>query len=137
MARYSEVARCLVCHTIQATDPPESQRTAGYGITPSISASSPDTATDAVVWALIKTDGGAPKGTGNGALYAYDALTMASLYNSGQCVMGGKKVDQIAQATKFSVPTVANGYVYLGTQGGSDGGAGTFYIFGTTRRTCS
>jgi hypothetical protein len=62
------------------------------------------------------------------------------------------RVDQLNPATKFSVPTVANGYIYLGTMGRpqpqdpnfpNDGPAspynsGSFYIFGpiSPARTC-
>lgn len=97
---------------------------------------------EAVVWALEKTDGGcsenAPPCTPktNGILYAFDALSMTQLYSSSACQTG---VDQINQATKFSVPTVANGYVYVGTQSNNTNspGMGTFYVFGPlTRSNC-
>jgi hypothetical protein len=59
---------------------------------------------------------------------------MAELYvNTGpgsQCSL----VDNIGPVTKFSVPTVANGYVYLGTQSLQNDDEGTFYIFGLNRQ---
>jgi hypothetical protein len=64
---------------------------------------------------------------------------MRELYNSNRCTVNKIPVDQIAPATKFSVPTVANGYVYVGTQGlqnGINNGSGNFYIFGPLSRTC-
>ena len=118
-----------------------------YGITPTISAASPQ-AGDAILWALEKTDGGCSIADGtcgspgkllpvNGILYAFDALTLAPLYNSGTC----QTRDKINQATKFSVPTVANGYVYVGTQSPyvvnqGNAGNGTLYIFGPTSKIC-
>lgn len=133
----------LVCTSVQATDPPVGARSDGYGATPSISASSPDAATDAVVWAIIKTDFNMAEGTKPGLLYAYDALTMAKLYASSDCNIGGILVDSITSATKFSVPTIANGFVYVGAQGGLDSNGknnnkGMFFIFGSQnpRRTC-
>ena len=43
----------------------------------------------------------------------------------------------IYQDTKFSVPTVANGYVYVGTQSNNtkSPGMGTLYIFGPLTRS--
>jgi hypothetical protein len=108
-----------------------------YGVTPSVSANGP--ARDAVVWAIKKPDGHVAQGTAPGILYAFDAVTMRELYNSNQCTVNKVPVEQIAPATKFSVPTVANGYVYVGTQGlqnGENNGSGNFYIFGTLSRTC-
>lgn len=85
----------------------------------------------------------------NGTLYAFDAVNMTKLYSSNDCT---SNLDQINPATKFSVPTVANGNVYVATQGplcydsnGPDDGANTtqacynkrtFYIFGTPTRSC-
>jgi hypothetical protein len=69
-------------------------------------------------------------------LYAFDAISMRELYDSNMCPS-----DSISPATKFSVPTVANKYVYLGTEqtiNNTSTGAGMFYIFGTlSRTTCS
>jgi hypothetical protein len=107
------------------------------GVTPAVSASSA-TAEDGILWA-IWGDAGYENLSGSkpGVLYAYDAMTMKLLYDSNQCSTG---VDQIDVATKFSVPTIANGYVYVGTMGpvGGIGGSynnGSFYIFTTLSRT--
>jgi hypothetical protein len=108
-----------------------------YGVTPSLSANGH--AKDALVWAIKKPDGRIAQGTAPGILYAFDALTMKALYSSNLCTMNSVPVDQIAPATKFSVPTVANGFVYVGAQGlqnGVNNGSGTFYIFGALSRTC-
>ena len=41
------------------------------------------------------------------------------------------------QSTFFVVPTVANGYVYVGAQS-ANSGQGTFYIFGEiSNKTCT
>jgi hypothetical protein len=112
-----------------------------YGITPTISAASPQ-AGDAILWALEKTDGGCSEQNEgpscptkpNGILYAFDAASLVQLYSSTTCQTG---VDMINQATKFSVPTVANGYVYVGTQSknAKSPGMGTLYIFGPLSRS--
>jgi hypothetical protein len=140
------------------------------GATPAISASG-NSATDAVVWA-IWADGSdipaAAKFTDTkgqvfpqaqpGRLYAFDAdnandPNMGKLYSSRDCLASnGSQLDHMNPATKFSVPTVANGYVYVGTQGPlcsdsnfpTDGStscfnSGTFYVFGAINpaRTCN
>lgn len=101
-----------------------------YGVTPSISAAS-STATDAVVW-TVWGDGSTLGSSKVAVLYAFDASDttgngyMQELYQStGSDAM-------TTDATKFSVPTVANGCVYIGTQGpsGGNGQSGMFYIFG-------
>jgi hypothetical protein len=73
------------------------------------------------------------EGINNGVLWAFNAATMKHLYSSNQCAG-----DNIHSALKFTVPTVANGYVYVGAQSDNvnNMGMGTFYIFGPTGRTC-
>jgi hypothetical protein len=111
-----------------------------YGVTPAVTSDSgTQVAPDGIVWA-IWGDGSIVPLSGSskpGVLYAYDALTMAQLYASNQCSTGA---DAITTATKFSVPTIANGYVYLGTLGPLGGVSGNynngmFYIFGSLSRT--
>lgn len=142
-----------------------------YGVTPVVTASS-TSASDAVMWAIWGDGGVIPSQVqfGNnssppytyhksrpGVLYAFDAASttdanMPKLYSSADCLVNGAPIDQLDPATKFSVPTVANGYVYLGTMGPpqpfdnqfpGDGPAsyynvGAFYIFGpiSPARTC-
>jgi hypothetical protein len=105
-----------------------------FGTTPSITANGQ--APDAVVWAINKPDRANPEGTQPGVLYAFDAVTMHELYGSDLC-----SGDSITPATKFSVATVANGYVYVGTQEThgqplTNTGLGKLYIFGPLSRTC-
>jgi hypothetical protein len=104
-----------------------------YGATPSISANGPN-ASDAIVWAINKPDGYTMLGNTQGVLYAIDAVSMTQLYSSANTCLS----DAINPATKYSVPTVANGYAFLGTQSDNVGtvGKGTFYIFGPNRPAC-
>jgi hypothetical protein len=98
-----------------------SQSSTSYGFpgaTPSISASG---TTNGVVWALDNTLYCTPQspGCGPAVLHAYNAMSLAKdLWNSSM-----KPADVAGNAVKFTVPTVANGRVYIGTRGNNTGGA--------------
>jgi PKD repeat protein len=77
------------------------------GATPSISANGTN---DGIAWA-IQSD--AYLSSGPSILHAYNAAHVSQeLYNSTQA--GGR--DILAGAVKFTVPTIANGKVYVGTE---------------------
>jgi hypothetical protein len=103
------------------------------GATPSISASSPTT--NGIVWAIETgshgTDGqpAAPPAppfppAGPAVLHAFDATDISKeLWNSSD-VAG----DAAGNAVKFTVPTIANGKVYVPTRGNDDTlGGGTIF----------
>ncbi len=83
---------------------PTSQSSASFvRATPAISANG---ATNGILWATHW-----PGDTSPGILHAYDAANLATeLYNTSQAASR----DTLDVAVKFSVPTVANGKVYLG-----------------------
>jgi hypothetical protein len=85
------------------------------GATPSIS-SNGTTAGSAIVWAIDSSQYGSPgPGPGPAVLHAYDATNISNeLWNSAQAA---DHRDQPGNAVKFSVPTIANGKVYIGTSG--------------------
>jgi hypothetical protein len=83
------------------------------GATPSVSSSG---ATNGIVWAL-NTHAYCTQqaqSCGSAVLYGFDASNLASpLWNSG---------NSAGNAVKFTVPTIANGKVYVGTRGNNQGG---------------
>ena len=102
----------------------------GYGGTPSISAAGTGqtAASNPIVWVL---DNGA-NGTNSGGPYgpailkAYDATNLSSrLYSSANAA-----ADTGGYAVKFTVPTVANGKVYVGGGGATIGASGQLTVYG-------
>jgi len=94
---------------------PSSQSSTTYlfpGPTPSVSSQG---TSNGVVWAAEVGAYGVPAPTqGPAILHAYDATNLGTeLWNSTQAPSNR---DQAGNAVKFSVPTVANGQVYLGTR---------------------
>ena len=99
----------------------QSAGTFGFpGATPSVSARG---TTNGIVWAIDNGQYCTQQSPGCGAavLHAFDATQLSSeLWNSTQAAG-----DSAGNAVKFTVPTVANGKVYIGTRGNDTGNGGT------------
>jgi len=98
---------------------PTSQTSTGFGFpgaTPSISSSG---TSDGIVWAIDSSAYCTPQSgsCGPAILHAYSATTLANeLWNSSQ-----GSGNAAGNAVKFTVPTVVNGKVYIGTRGNHTG----------------
>lgn len=82
-----------------------------HGATPSLSANG---TSNGIVWEIDNSsyNGSDPSASGVAVLHAYDATNVGiELYNSTQA---GSR-DQAGQALKFTVPTIANGRVFVST----------------------
>jgi hypothetical protein len=107
-----------------------SQSSTSYGFpgaTPSLSSNG---FTNGIVWALDNSQYCTPQspGCGSTVLHAYDASNLAiELWNSSQAA--GNR-DQAGHAVKFTVPTVANGKVYVGTRGNDSTVLGELEVYG-------
>lgn len=94
----------------------------GYpGTTPAVSSSGN---TNAIVWVLDNRRYCTPgsQGCGPTVLRAYDAMTLRQIWSSP---LTGPNA--AGNAVKFTVPTIANGKVYVGTRGNNTGG-----VYGST-----
>jgi hypothetical protein len=90
------------------------------GATPSVSATG---TSNGIVWALDNTSYCTPQSPGCGptVLHAYNATSLTTdLWNSST-----SPADTAGYAVKFTVPTVANGKVYVGTRGNNIGNVDT------------
>ncbi len=76
------------------------------------------------------------EGANGGTLLAFDALTMKQAYSNHTCT----NRDRLSPTVKFSVPTVANGNVYMGAYAVDGNGNsipnGMFYILGLNAGSC-
>jgi concanavalin A-like lectin/glucanase superfamily protein/galactose oxidase-like protein/Big-like domain-containing protein/IPT/TIG domain-containing protein len=112
------------------TTTPSSQSAINFGfpgVTPSVSSSG---AANGIVWAIDssangKSDTNPTRVAGPAVLHAYDATNLAiELWNSTQGAG-----NTAGNAVKFTVPTVANGRVFIGTRG-NDSTQGSGTVFG-------
>ena len=99
----------------------QSSGTFGFpGATPSVSALG---TSNGIIWAMNNNAYCTQQSSSCGptVLHAYDAMNLATeLWNSSQTAG-----DKAGNAVKFTVPTVANGKVYVGTRGNDTGNGGT------------
>ncbi len=95
-----------ISNALLATTPTaQSANTFGYpGTAPSISASG---TSNGIVWVV--------ENSSPAVLHAFNATTLAELYNSNQASAGR---DQFGSGNKFITPMVANGKVFVGTPSG-------------------
>ncbi len=107
---YADVGGTLkafpITNAMLATTP-QYQSTATFtypGATPSVSANG---TTNGIVWAVANNS--------NAVLYAFNAATLAELYDSTQAA-GGR--DNFGGGNKFVTPTIVNGKVFVGTPSG-------------------
>jgi hypothetical protein len=117
----ADVLKAFTLSNGQLSTTPFAQTSQNFGFpgaTPSISANGTQ---NGIAWVadVHKNGTGGHPNSGPAVLHAYDATTLQELYNSSQ--LG--TVDQLGNAVKFVVPTIANGKVYIGTQTG-------LYVFG-------
>ncbi len=89
------------------------------GASPSVSGSS--ASANGIVWAIdtgkYGTSDSGSAAAGPAVLHAYNATNLGTeLWNSSQ----NASRDQAGNAVKFTVPTIANGKVYIGTRGSDD-----------------
>jgi hypothetical protein len=83
----------------------QSTNSFGYpGATPAVSANG---TSSGIVWAV--------ENSSPAVLHAYNASTLAELYNSNQA---GNGRDQFGNGNKFITPVIVNGKVFVGTPGG-------------------
>jgi hypothetical protein len=142
LRKYAIGAACHpapVCQTASAN----STNNFTYGAVPTIS-SNGDTTGTAIVWA-INGNGWPSANSGvkpeEAVLFAYDAEhvalpdTLPELWNSKQCPTR----DAPGNATKFTVPTVANGRVFIGTMDPTDAKntRGELDVYGPTTKVCN
>jgi hypothetical protein len=117
----------LISYALQTSSTPsrfvlQAQSPAVFGFpgpSPAISATG---TSNGVVWALDNSQycTNQSKGCGPAVLHAYDATSLAELWNSSMAAAGA---DAGGNAVKFTVPSIANGKVYIGTRGNNTGGA--------------
>ena len=109
---------------------PSSQTSATFGFpgaTPSLSSNG---TAAGIIWASDNSQYCTTQspGCGPAVLHAYDATNLAhELWNSSQAA--GNR-DQASRAVKFTVPTIANGKVYLGTRGDDATVLGELEVYG-------
>jgi len=102
----------------------------GGGATPSISAAGTGqaAANNGIAWVLDNSANGATFGFAYGPaiLKAFDATNLATrLYSSD-----ASSADTGGNAVKFTVPTVANGKVYVAGGGATIGASGQLTVYG-------
>jgi hypothetical protein len=102
-----------------------SQSSTSYGFPGTSPSVSSNGTSNGIVWALDNTNYCTPQspGCGPAVLHAYNVSSLTSdLWNSSRV-----STDAAGNAVKFTVPTVANGKVYVGTRGNNTGG-----VYGST-----
>src|SRR5262249_3057904 len=120
----TDVLKAFAISNGQINPTPVARTDEGFGTSPrGTPFSTTDGSGDGSVWVLntfMSGTGGRPLGPA--VMHAYDANDLHELWSSSM-VAG----DRLGNAVKFTVPTVVNGMVYVGTQSG-------LYVYGLTQQ---